>query len=99
MKTLVEWNKSGKCLNDFLTIGDRIDMALVDYFIGVLPPKTMRHNVIQMGEAFDGCPETGKTRWLTIFKLYHVGQDVNIDGDWVYEGPRTSEFIMQTRGE
>ena len=88
MKTLVEWNKSGECLNDFLTIGEEVDMEIIDYIIGVLPPETMKRDVIQMGEPFDACPRTGMTRWLTFFKKTHVGQDVNIDGDWIYGGPR-----------
>jgi len=88
MKTLAQWKASKKDLNTFLEIGDTIDMEIVDYIIGVLPPETMKHNVIQMGEPFDVCPKTGKTRWLTIRKLNHCGQDVNMNGDWIYDGPR-----------
>ena len=71
-----------------MEIGDPIDMEMVDYIIGVLPPETMKLHVIQMGEPFDVCPKTGKTRWLTIRKLNHLDSKISMNGDWIYDGPR-----------
>lgn len=88
MKTMAQWKASKKGLNTFLELGDPIDMEIVDYIIGVLPPITMKGDVIQMGEPFDACPKTGKARWLTIRKLHHRDSGMNMDGDWIYDGPR-----------
>lgn len=38
MKTLAQWQKSGKRLVEFLEAGDQVDQAMYFYFFEVLPP-------------------------------------------------------------
>ena len=77
MKTMQGWKESKLSLSKYLQEGDEIDMEIVDYIIGVLPPATMNATMVQMGEPFDGCPVTGKHRYITIEKK---------EGCWKYTG-------------
>ena len=75
MKTKMEWDNSGKCLSEFLQVGDTIDEEMVDYFIGVLPPRCMSAQCIQIGEPYS-CNADGAT-FATLIKR---------DGSWQYAG-------------
>lgn len=86
MKTRQCWRESKKSLTEYLQEGDAVDMEIIDYVIGVLPPVTMTGKVIQMGEPYDSCPITGKARYITFEKKRRIGYDYSIDGDWEYVG-------------
>lgn len=73
MKTKKEWQGS---LEDYLQVGDKVDTELYEHFINVLPPRTFRNDLVQIGEPYSTSNE-GKTTYLTI---------ANENGSWVYKG-------------
>jgi hypothetical protein len=79
LKTMVQWDGSGKGLTEFLEIGDTVDSDLLDYVIGVLPPATMNGKVVQMGEPYNH-DNHGRGMYLTVEKKA---------GKWTYTGIKT----------
>lgn len=51
IKTYDGWKDSK--LSEYLQIGDLVDEDMFNYFLNVLPPATLTHNIIQIGEAYD----------------------------------------------
>lgn len=60
---------------EFLNVGDTVCQDIVNHFINVLPPATMRSHLIQMGEPYFHIGN--KALYSTIVK---------IDGEWIYAG-------------
>lgn len=83
MKTLKGWKESlEESIRDYLEIGDEVDQELVDYFVNVLPPATLRGDLVQMGEPYSHEPdENGKYRatYLTFARERY-------SGNWKYAG-------------
>jgi len=79
MKTLDGWNKSGVQLNEYLQVGNEVDEDMVNYFIDILPPATMRADCMQIGEPWDHDPVTCRPMFATLEKQ---------DGKWIYTGHR-----------
>ena len=52
-KTLEQWHKSNLDLNRFLQVGDTVDEAMWEYFLGVLPPAYCSGSLLQIGEPYD----------------------------------------------
>lgn len=83
IKTLKGWEKSGKNLMEYLNVGDEVDEDMVDYFTDILPPHTLRRDMLQVGEPYDSVPITEdpfgpcKTTWST-FQM--------IGGKWFWKG-------------
>jgi hypothetical protein len=75
VKTYADWTKSRLDLSHFLQPGDAIDDAMFDYFLGVLPPKTSRTDLLQMGEPYDHVQ--GRPTYSTLHK---------VEGRWIYAG-------------
>ncbi len=50
MKTLKEWNKIGGTFTDYAKPGDEINVALYDYFLGVVYPIRLSKNAFLSGE-------------------------------------------------
>lgn len=69
---VVEW--PGR---DLMEPGDRVDVAVVDDFAGLLPPATWTDDLLQVGEALDCEGPGGAVRYLT-FRRDPEG--------WVYAG-------------
>jgi len=80
-KTCEEWNASGKCMDEFLSVGDAVDDDFVDYFLGCVPPKTCTKNIIQIGEPSD-TDGNGHFTYSTVKKF---------DDLWRYVGDVTTE--------
>lgn len=49
MKTYKDWNGD---LGSYLEVGDIVDGEMYDYFINVLPPRTNRSDLVQIGEPY-----------------------------------------------
>lgn len=77
MKTMAQWNESGKNLGEFLNVEDAVDETMADYFLGVLPPVVFNSQIIQIGEPSDHRGPNGSARYSTIQKE---------NGQWIYKG-------------
>jgi len=53
LKSREGWHINGKMLDEYLKVGDEVSCTMYDYFINVMPPKTFKNNVVQIGEASD----------------------------------------------
>lgn len=53
-------------LKDYLNIDDYVDQEMADYFINVLPPRTMNSKLIQMGEPYSHV--NGRATYATLEK-------------------------------
>lgn len=81
MKTLTGWHNSGvRTLEEYLQVGDEVDLEMVDHFINLLPPRTLNATLVQVGEPYSMAPgDDGKnhTTWTTFHKA---------NGKWYYAG-------------
>lgn len=50
VKTMESWNGSGLNFDDYCFPGDLVGEDIVDYFVNVVPPVTLRYDCIQAGE-------------------------------------------------
>lgn len=82
MKTLEGWRASGAGnFEEYVHPGDFVDGGMVDYFVDCLPPRSLSHGYVQMGEphssALDKKDGRFRNTYMTFFK----------DGrNWVYIG-------------
>ena len=75
MKTKKDWDGSGKCLHEYLEIGDTVDDEMYDYFLGVLPPACNSGRCVQIGVPYTH--SAAGPHFATLIKK---------DGQWVYAG-------------
>lgn len=80
VKTLVGWHESHLDLNHYLAVGDEVDEAMFDYFLGVLPPAYHSSSILQIGE-----PYNHFKGWETYSTLARKG-GIACDGPWYYAG-------------
>ncbi len=52
MKMLEEWGESALNFSDYCKPGDAVDEDIIDYFIGLLPPRTLTMTFVQVGEPY-----------------------------------------------
>ena len=75
MKTLKAWDDSPKTFEEFVSVGDEIDTSMYDYFLGIMPPRTMENHGFLMGE-----PAThnraGETLYMTFLQSYVDGKAI-----------------------
>ncbi len=76
MKSYAQWAESRLPLDKFLSVGDVVDEAMVNYFVAVMPPAYMSPHLIQIGEP--NSHVDGKATFATISKSSPEG--------WVYKG-------------
>lgn len=62
IKTLKEWEESGKNWDDFCKPGELVDEDVYWYFLNILPPRNMGAGYLQVGGPYDSRlnPKTGK---------------------------------------
>lgn len=63
IKTIDGWGKSDKSSwDDYAKPGDLVDESVYYYFLDILPPRSMGHGYLQVGEPFSHRfnPKTGK---------------------------------------
>ena len=80
VKTLEGWNESHVNLDRYLQVGDQVDDAMFDYFLGVLPPAYYSDSIVQIGE-----PYSHVNGWPTYSTLARKA-GVHCDGPWHYAG-------------
>lgn len=85
VKSLDGWTKftdetGNGDLNAYLQEGDVVDEAMVDYFMNLLPPRTMSYGYLQIGEPRGmATDENGKMK-----ETY--GTFAKYEGLWHYQG-------------
>ena len=92
MKTLKEWDESGKSLTDYLKPGDEVDKEMVDYFMDLLPPHRMSAGYLQVGEPYDHIKVEdihGEVSIKGIYATFHKEA-----GKWIYKGHCVSGTTM-----
>jgi hypothetical protein len=75
VKTYASWTNSRLDLSLFLQVGDAVDDEMFRYFLEVLPPKTWRADLLQIGEPYSHLQ--GRPTYATLHKC---------DGRWIYAG-------------
>lgn len=63
LKTIEDWQNSGcRTWDEYCKPGDLVDQEVADYFLNILPPRTMKREYFQVGEphSYARNPETGK---------------------------------------
>ena len=63
VKTMESWYGSGLNFDDYCFPGDTVGEDIVDYFVNVVPPVTLRYDCVQAGEEHSSEPDdSGKYR-------------------------------------
>lgn len=82
IKTLEGWYKSNtKTIEEYLKVGDKVDLDMYVHFLNILPPRTDYSNYLQVGGVCNHLPDKeGKLRptFLTFSK--------DVDNDWIFNG-------------
>ena len=81
LKKCDDWNNSGQCMDEFLSIGDAVDDDFTEYMVCCLPPKTWTSSIIQMGEPYS-TDRSGHFTYLTFKKIGNI---------WYYIGAVSTE--------
>ena len=56
-KTLADWYKSeANTIDEYLKVGDVVDVEMYNYFLDILPPRTNYTNYLQVGEPCNHLP-------------------------------------------
>lgn len=81
LKTLEKWFESGlPTAEDYLEPGDEVDEDLIGYFLDVLPPRTNRAGLLQVGGEISTAKD-GNGRWLPTYLTFKRHGDT-----WRYAG-------------
>lgn len=80
MKTFQQWTETNKHLDSFLIPGDEVDSEMVDYFRDTLPPRTMKSDLIQLGEPYEHFRDENRKLRGIYATLKRIG------GKWIYAG-------------
>lgn len=81
LKTLGKWFESGlPTAEDYLEPGDEVDADLIGYFLDVLPPRTNRAGLLQVGGEISTAKD-GNGRWLPTYLTFKRHGDT-----WRYAG-------------
>lgn len=63
VKTMESWHGSGLNFDDYCFPGDTVGEDVLDYFVNVVPPVTLRYDCVQAGEEHSSEPDdSGKYR-------------------------------------
>ncbi len=82
MLTYELWHETGKSFSELALVGEEVDEEMVDYFINVLPPFSMRPGYVQVGEAHSH-REDNNGNWRPTFLTF----EKNSSEQWIYRGP------------
>lgn len=81
LKTLEKWFESGlPTAEDYLEPGDEVDTDLIDYFLNVLPPRTNRAGLFQVGGEISTAKDANG-RWQPTYLTFK-----RQGGTWRYAG-------------
>lgn len=80
-KNLVSWHESGlRTFEEYFAPGDMVTEDLVDYFVNIMPPKTMLSNCVQAGEVYSHEKDEHGNYRSTYLTFHKIG------GDWHFIG-------------
>ena len=80
-KTFNEWTESGAIdFDSYVGIGNEVDEAIIDNFLGLLPPACHSSHLMQMGEPNEHLPDE-KGNFLPTFMTFE-----KVGGKWYYRG-------------
>lgn len=82
VKTRKGWHQSGLTMfEDYCFPGDEVDEDIVDYFINIVPPITLRSSCTQIGEA-NSTKLDSNGRYRNTYSTFHRIEN----GHWIYDG-------------
>ena len=70
VKTMESWYGSGLNFDDYCFPGDTVGEDIVDYFVNVVPPVTLRYDCIQAGEEHSSEPD-GSGKYRATYTTFH----------------------------
>lgn len=80
-KTLAGWRDSGlRTIEEYLVVGDQVDVDMVDYFRNILPPRTDRHTLMQAGGEYNTAQDESGS-WHPTYLTFETTGD-----GWRYAG-------------
>lgn len=81
MKTLIDWPE-GLTITQYLRVGDKVDNAMYEHFLNILPPKYHYNGVLQVGGACD----TAKNKYGVLQQTYLTFVEDTENDCWVFKG-------------
>lgn len=78
--TVNDWRAAGD-FDKAAKPGDLVDEEIVQEFVNVLPPTTLRSNLVQAGEPYSHHFDPETERWRCTYTTF-----AKVDGEWVYCG-------------
>lgn len=78
--TVDDWRAAGD-FDKAAKPGDLVDEEIVQEFVNVLPPTTLRSNLVQAGEPYSHHFDPETERWRCTYTTF-----AKVDGEWVYCG-------------
>lgn len=70
IKTMESWYGSGLNFEDYCFPGDTVGEDIVDYFVNVVPPVTLRYDCVQAGEEHS-CEPDGSGKYRATYTTFH----------------------------
>jgi hypothetical protein len=81
-KTYKGWEESKQNLSDYLQEGDDVDLEMYEYFLEIMPPRTIEKDLLQIGEPYSH-KEDANGKWRGTYMTLQ-----KINGTWKYTGCR-----------
>ena len=90
MKTLEGWHERGKTnekndWDDYCKPGNEVDREVYDYFLDIMPPRTMRRGYFQVGEPKDHRKDDDG-KWKGTYMTFAVEEQEDGSRKYVYLG-------------
>lgn len=86
IKTLKGWNESNaRTWGEYCKPMDEIDEEAYNYFLNVMPPRTLRHGYFQVGEPYSHCKDANGN-WKAVWPTFCKGQNADGSRKYVYLG-------------
>lgn len=70
VKTMESWYRSGLNFDDYCFPGDTVGEDIVDYFVNVVSPVTLRYDCMQAGEEHS-CEPDGSGKYRATYTTFH----------------------------
>ena len=80
VKTMESWYGSGLNFDDYCFPGDTVGEDIVDYFVNVVSPVTLRYDCMQAGEEHS-CEPDGSGKYRATYTTFHRTGDVRFRFD------------------
>lgn len=80
-KTIEEWEKSRLEFDLFCNPGETVSDDIIQYFINILPPVTLKDSLFQVGEPYSHRVDIQDGKYKPTYPTFEKGQD-----NWIYRG-------------